>query len=184
MPVINIGYKKLPQILKGSLNIFPLPTEHHFLDIDYIIDGNQNRIDLKKHQSKEQDTVAVVRRGGVARLDNREATELLQYLLEVIKNEAAAFAAVGGDYTKDVLKEIFQHIASLEQRKDKQGIIKDNNTYLIISTTKSEEQNNCEVAFWHTSGAEGNGLRSRNKMYSTCSKFLFYSPCHYSKKLL
>ena len=48
VPVINIGYKKLPQILKGSLNIFPLPTEHHFLDIDYIIDGNQNRIDLKK----------------------------------------------------------------------------------------------------------------------------------------
>lgn len=163
VPVINIGHRKFSQMLKGSLNIFPLPTEHHFLDIDYIIDSYQNRIDLKNHQSKEQDTVAVVRRGGVARLDNREATELLQYLLEVIKNEAAAFAAVGGDYTKDVLKEIFQHIASLEQRKDKQGIERDNNTYLIISTTKSEEQNNCEVAFWHTTGAEGNGLRAGTK---------------------
>jgi len=97
VPVINIGHRKFSQMLKGSLNIFPLPTEHHFLDIDYIIDSYQNRIDLKNHQSKEQDTVAVVRRGGVARLDNREATELLQYLLEVIKNEAAAFAAVGGE---------------------------------------------------------------------------------------
>jgi len=176
VPVINIGHRKFSQMLKGSLNIFPLPTEHHFLDIDYIIDSYQNRIDLKNHQSKEQDTVAVVRRGGVARLDNREATELLQYLLEVIKNEAAAFAAVGGDYTKDVLKEIFQHIASLEQRKDKQGIVKDNNTYLIISTTKSEEQNNCEVAFWHTSGAEGNGLRAGTKCSPSAQSSYFTAP--------
>ena len=176
VPVINIGHRKFSQMLKGSLNIFPLPTEHHFLDIDYIIDSYQNRIDLKNHQSKEQDTVAVVRRGGVARLDNREATELLQYLLEVIKNEAAAFAAVGGDYTKDVLKEIFQHIASLEQRKDKQGIVKDNNTYLIISTTKSEEQNNCEVAFWYTSGAEGNGLRAGTKCSPPAQSTYFTAP--------
>lgn len=176
VPVINIGHRKFSQMLKGSLNIFPLPTEHHFLDIDYIIDSYQNRIDLKNHQSKEQDTVAVVRRGGVARLDNREATELLQYLLEVIKNEAAAFAAVGGDYTKDVLKEIFQHIASLEQRKDKQGIERDNNTYLIISTTKSEEQNNCEVAFWHTSGAEGNGLRAGTKCSPPTQSSYFTAP--------
>lgn len=176
VPVINIGHRKFSQMLKGSLNIFPLPTEHHFLDIDYIIDSYQNRIDLKNHQSKEQDTVAVVRRGGVARLDNREATELLQYLLEVIKNEAVAFAAVGGDYTKDVLKEIFQHIASLEQRKDKQGIVKDNNTYLIISTTKSEEQNNCEVAFWHTTGAEGNGLRAGTKCSPPAQSSYFTAP--------
>ena len=176
VPVINIGHRKFSQMLKGSLNIFPLPTEHHFLDIDYIINSYQNRIDLKNHQSKEQDTVAVVRRGGVARLDNREATELLQYLLEVIKNEAAAFAAVGGDYTKDVLKEIFQHIASLEQRKDKQGIVKDNNTYLIISTTKSEEQNNCEVAFWHTTGAEGNGLRAGTKCSPPTQTSFFTAP--------
>lgn len=176
VPVINIGHRKFSQMLKGSLNIFPLPTEHHFLDIDYIIDSYQNRIDLKNHQSKEQDTVAVVRRGGVARLDNREATELLQYLLEVIKNEAAAFAAVGGDYTKDVLKEIFQHIASLEQRKDKQGIERDNNTYLIISTTKSEEQNNCEVAFWHTTGAEGNGLRAGTKCSPPAQSSYFTAP--------
>ena len=176
VPVINIGHRKFSQMLKGSLNIFPLPTEHHFLDIDYIIDSYQNRIDLKNHQSKEQDTVAVVRRGGVARLDNREATELLQYLLEVIKNEAAAFAAVGGDYTKDVLKEIFQHIASLEQRKDKQGIVRDNNTYLIISTTKSEEQNNCEVAFWHTTGAEGNGLRAGTKCSPPTQTSFFTAP--------
>ena len=176
VPVINIGHRKFSQMLKGSLNIFPLPTEHHFLDIDYIINSYQNRIDLKNHQSKEQDTVAVVRRGGVARLDNREATELLQYLLEVIKNEAAAFAAVGGDYTKDVLKEIFQHIASLEQRKDKQGIVRDNNTYLIISTTKSEEQNNCEVAFWHTTGAEGNGLRAGTKCSPPTQTSFFTAP--------
>ena len=176
VPVINIEHRKFSQMLKGSLNIFPLPTKHHFLDIDYIIDGNQNRIDLKNHQSKEQDTVAVVRRGGVARLDNREATELLQYLLEVIKNEAAAFAAIGGNYTKDVLKEIFQHIASLEQRKDKQGIVKDNNTYLIIFTTKSEEQNNCEVAFWHTSGAEGNGLRAGTKCSPPTQSSYFTAP--------
>ena len=176
VPVINIGHRKFSQMLKGSLNIFPLPTEHHFLDIDYIIDSYQNRIDLKKHQRKEQNTVAVVRRGGVARLDNREATELLQYLLEVIKNEAAAFAAVGGDYTKDVLKEIFQHIASLEQRKDKQGIERDNNTYLIISTTKSEEQNNCEVAFWHTTGAEGNGLRAGTKCSPPAQSSYFTAP--------
>jgi len=176
VPVINIEHRKFSQMLKGSLNIFPLPTKHHFLDIDYIIDGNQNRIDLKNHQSKEQGIVAVVRRGGVARLDNREATELLQYLLEVIKNEAAAFAAIGGNYTKDVLKEIFQHIASLEQRKDKQGIVKDNNTYLIISTTKSEEQNNCEVAFWHTSGAEGNGLRAGTKCSPPTQSSYFTAP--------
>jgi len=176
VPVINIEHRKFSQMLKGSLNIFPLPTKHHFLDIDYIIDGNQNRIDLKNHQSKEQGIVAVVRRGGVARLDNREATELLQYLLEVIKNEAAAFAAIGGNYTKDVLKEIFQHIASLEQRKDKQGIVKDNNTYLIISTTKSEEQNNCEVAFWHTSGAEGNGLRAGTKCSPPTQTSYFTAP--------
>jgi len=157
VPVINIGHRKFSQMLKGSLNIFPLPTEHHFLDIDYIIDSYQNRIDLKNHQSKEQDTVAVVRRGGVARLDNREATELLQYLLEVIKN-------------------VFQHIASLEQRKDKQGIERDNNTYLIISTTKSEEQNNCEVAFWHTTGAEGNGLRAGTKCSPPAQSSYFTAP--------
>ena len=163
VPAINISRTVVTERLNGVFNIFPIQTNKHFLDIDYIADNKGKRFDLKDYSYTDENISLIFRRGGVSRFDSRDATELLQHLLELVKNETAAFSTLGIDATKETLKSIHQHIASMQEDLTSKGERKGNIPYLIVSSSNKDLGANCEVAFWHTVGEDGNGLKSGTK---------------------
>jgi hypothetical protein len=103
-----------------------------------------------------------LRQGGVQRFDTRTASELLKYLLDLLRDESAAFAVYGNDLLTNNLRELTQMMNTLSQKIEKVETNEENITYLIIKP-KSESEN-LFVEFWSTVGDFGNGIRAGSKL--------------------
>ena len=88
---------------------------------------------------------------------------MLEYLLDLIKNETAAFATLGADQSRAILKGIQENMASLQQIVQVKNFENVSNPYLIINSTTKDMDKNFQVAFWNTLGEEGNGIKPGTK---------------------
>lgn len=159
IPVINIHNSRSFHRVSGRLNIIPVISEENFIDLDFVSDETGKRLDIKNY-STESDTASVVlRKGGISRFDQRSASELLQYMLEVIKDETAAFAGIGGDSAKETLRQISQNIAALHQLAKEKNFSQANNPYIIISGESQDREMTCNISYWTTLAEEGNDIR-------------------------
>ena len=119
--------------------------EDSFLDIDYIADNHKKRYDVKNYLSDDNISI-VLRRGGVARFDERNALEHLQHLLSLIREETAAFSAIGNEYAiEEELKQIGQNLASIYQNIKEKNLSLNTNPYLIFSSNNRE----MDMNFYH-----------------------------------
>lgn len=160
VPMLNIRNKDIGRKIKGRLNIIPIDEKDYFLDLDYVSDDrNGKRLDIKNYDTENEGMTAMLRKGGVSRFDRRNASELLQYLLELIKDETAAFAAMGINSVNETLKQINQHVASLHQVAKEKNFTEANNPYLIISSGNETSEINCTISYWSTAAEEANNLR-------------------------
>lgn len=158
-PVINIRNTKIGRKVKGRLNIITIPGEDNFLDLDYVSDDKNKRLDIKNYETESEGMTAILRKGGVSRFDQRSASELLQYLLELIKDETAAFAGIGVDTAKDALRRINQNVASLHQVAKEKSFTQTSNPYLIVSSGNPDTDVRCTISYWSTADEEGNNLK-------------------------
>ncbi len=159
IPVINANHETMGRRIKGRMNIIPIDAEDSFLDLDYVTDEKGKRLDVKNYESENEGISALLRKGGVSRFDQRNASELLQYLLELIKDETAAFAGIGGDSATETLRELNQNVASLHQTAKEKNFTQINNPYLIITSGNTETDFHCTISFWSTAAEEANNLK-------------------------
>ncbi|WP_042721251.1 type VI secretion system baseplate subunit TssF [Flavobacterium sp. B17] len=159
VPVLNIRNIKMGRKITGRLNIISIEEEDHFLDLDHVSEESGRRLDLKNYEADNEEMTAVLRNGGVSRFDRRSASELLQYLLELIKDETAAFAGMGANAATEVLRQINQNIASLHQIAREKNFIQTNNPYLVISSGNAETETRCMISYWSTTSEEANNLK-------------------------
>ena len=159
VPVLNIRNIKMGRKITGRLNIISIDEEDHFLDLDHVSEESGRRLDLKNYEADNEEMTAVLRNGGVSRFDRRSASELLQYLLELIKDETAAFAGMGANAATEVLRQINQNIASLHQIAREKNFIQTNNLYLVISSGNAETETRCMISYWSTTSEEANNLK-------------------------
>lgn len=160
IPMLNVRNKNLGRKLKDRLNIIPIHEDDHFLDLDYVSDDrNGKRLDIKSYDAENEGMTAILRRGGISRFDSRDASELLQYLLELIKDETAAFAGMGINSINETLKQINQNVAALHQVAKEKNFIQANNPYLIISAGNEREEIKCSISYWSTAAEEANNLK-------------------------
>jgi len=159
IPAINTKHGTMSRRIKGRLNIIPIEAEDPFLDLDYVSDDRGKRLDTKNYESENEGISAILRKGGISRFDQRNAAELLQYLLELIKDETAAFAGIGGDAAKETLRQINQNVASLHQTAKEKNFTQTNNPYLIVSSGNPETDFQCMISYWSTAAEEANNLK-------------------------
>ncbi|MCK5701335.1 MAG: type VI secretion system baseplate subunit TssF, partial [Cyclobacteriaceae bacterium] len=117
-PVINRRLNEFTQTSRDFINIIPLQTEDAFLDIKSVSNSEGNLYSLKSFSSAKgmEKGSYILRHGGVGRFDKRNAMEILNYLLELLRDESAAFSVLGTDMISSNLRELNQMIARLEQR--------------------------------------------------------------------
>jgi len=162
-PVIN---KKLAHKIQRSqkhLNIIPLDIENnYFLDLQQIDTSNGNEYLMQNGNRTKinKDLKAYLRYGGVARFDERDASELLHFLLDVLKEDSVAYNAIGGDFINSNVTELRQIISKVEQKIEHNDFIKSKAPYLIIETNKLK-YNPLEtyfVSYWTTNGEKANKI--------------------------
>jgi hypothetical protein len=159
IPVLNIHNVISYHRVTGRLNMIPIKSNDSFLDLDHVSDDRGRRFDVKNYAAESNGTSAVLRKGGVSRFDQRGASELLQYLLELIKDETAAFSGIGADSTKETLRQINQNVAALHQLAKEKSFSQTNNPYLVITSDSQDSEIGCNISYWLTLAEEGNDIK-------------------------
>jgi hypothetical protein len=163
-PVINRELNEFSQLLTNGINIIPLFTEDMFLSIKMITDTKGKQYKPLNSFSSENmaEDCYLLRQGGVARFDSRDAKETINHLIDLIRDERASFALLGTDMISSELKQLEQIISRLKQRLEASNISDSSNSYLLLNCNSHFERAN--VQFWTTSGELGNNIRSNAKL--------------------
>ncbi|MCX6188261.1 MAG: type VI secretion system baseplate subunit TssF [Bacteroidetes bacterium] len=164
-PILNLHYNEIRYRLQSYFNIVLLECNEQFFavrrvsgidDIDYISKpATENLNDLNGTYS--------LRAKGVQRFDSRNATEHLNYLLELLRDESSAFAAFGQEFIASNIRDLNQSISLIEQRvKQSQKDIFNLPSYLFVRPRETGE--NINVEFWSTNGNDANNIRPGSKI--------------------
>jgi hypothetical protein len=163
-PVVNRQLNEFTISSRDNINIIPLETEDSFLDIKSVTNSSGKTYSMKSFTSlgEIQKGSYILRQGGIARFDSRNAREMINYLLELLRDESAAFSILGTDMISSNLRELNQGIARLEQRLQDSNIVRENLSYLML---KAEPQDDMVfVEFWSTKASQANKIKSGNKL--------------------
>ena len=175
IPVINKKKHNLTKPLDTFLSYIALDTKNDiFLDIDTVVDGLNRRYETKEFKEGIlEEGNAVLRTGGVSRFDSRTASELLQNVLDLLKDESSSFAGLGKDFMNSSLIEINQLLASVEQQAKESNFSKSNDPYLMIKPKADESVGKSfNISYWSTCAEEGNDIKAGTVL--ACKDDLFF----------
>jgi hypothetical protein len=158
-PVINRQLNKFTYSTKDQITIIPLKADNAFFDMQSVSNSRGVKYSLKGFSRvKEMERGAyILRQGGVGRFDSRNAIEILNYLLELLRDENASFAILGTDMVSSNLREMNQIIARIEQRLTETNIQKETISYIMLRSFPNEET--VFIEFWSTDGSQANNLK-------------------------
>ncbi|MET7030319.1 type VI secretion system baseplate subunit TssF [Sediminicola luteus] len=158
-PIINRKQNEFTGSTRELINIIPLQTEDVFFDLESVTNANEESYKIRYFESQANISKgsALLRLDGVGRFDSRRAMEYLEYLLELMKEESAAFNVIGSDMISSNLKELNQAIARLEKKIEDVQLEKGDTAYLMLKPQDGDRQ--VFVEFWSTSCSSANNIR-------------------------
>ena len=164
-PVINKKLNEIQGKIKDLLNIYPLNlNEEYFLELFSVLNDRNKEFEIITNNDETTDEdFAYLRFGGIARFDERNATEEINYLIDLIRDEASAFSKLGNDFTDSNLKEINQIISRFKNKISQIGVQNANNPYLILNSKNKNEQGTLFVKYWTTNGVSANKINAFSK---------------------
>jgi hypothetical protein len=157
-PVLNRRSHHFMYRLQPHLNILPLKCGDLFFDIKRIYDSAGRHYDL--HDKAGENTVTL-RTKGVNRFDTRDARELMLNLTETLKDEVAAYAALGVDTAAGALHELNTLIDNLQE---KTGHVKPQEPFSYLLMQGREDGSNLFVECWSTTGVTANDLKPGHQL--------------------
>ncbi|RAV29773.1 type VI secretion system baseplate subunit TssF [Sinomicrobium soli] len=164
-PVINKKLNETQGNIKKLLNIYPLNIgDDFFLELYSVLDDRSRQFDvIAKNQQEFTEDFAYLRFGGVARFDERNATEMINYMVDLVRDEAAAFSRLEADFMEANLHEINQIISRFRNKMAQTGMHRKNIPYLVLNT-REESNGTLFVKYWTTNGEEANKINTFSKL--------------------
>lgn len=167
-PVLNKKSIKVNKRLQPYFNILPLAlNEDFFFDIQEISGdtGNTYFMQNRGHKNHEQPH-AYLRFGGVSRFDERDASELLNYTLDLLKEDTVAFSIMGDNYINDNLQILKTVISRIEQKIEQRNYTKHKVPYLIVNrnSIQKNRDKNIYAEYWTTAGEQANKINPYVKL--------------------
>ena len=162
-PVINKKYHSISMGLGDFLSYVSLETGNNiYLDIESVLDSQNHNYEIKEFkEGVVEEGNAVLRMGGVSRFDSRTASELLQNLLDLLKDETSSFAGLGKDFMTSSLSQISQLLESVQQQAKESSFLKNNDPYLMIKPKiEKNMENSFVINYWSTCAEEGNDIKT------------------------
>ncbi len=157
-PVINRKLNEFTYSTKEVVNVIPLKTDSSFFDMQSVSNSKGLTYSGKSFSGiREIETGSYILRQGIGRFDSRNATEILNYMIELLRDESAAFTVLGADMVAANLREMNQIISRLEQRLADVSSIRENIKYIMLKPIPNDDS--VFVKFWSTNGIQGNHLK-------------------------
>lgn len=171
-PVVNRKLHELKHRLKAISDIIPMKTADYeqFLNVEDLRDlpGNRYSEIPQGYDDNRNAGLYSVRYGGIERFDERSAGEMLEYLLEVLRDERAAFATYGTDFLHSALTDLEQQISLISQRTDRNtSSMKGQVNYIVFKPLPKAEI--MFLQYWTTNGAIANGLKTGSRLQTVDS---------------
>jgi len=158
-PVMNREVNEYTHSVTKGTNVIPLMTDDLFFDINRVSDS-KDEVYMPIYAtdaSEDKKNTYIIRQGGVGRFDSSDARESLKNLIDLVRDEAAAFSIKGSDLVSFELKQLDQIITRLEQRIGGKGGGDDLRSYLILESNSDYDKIN--VQFWSVIGSLANNIR-------------------------
>ncbi len=165
-PVINRELNEYTHSVSKGTNVIPLLTDDLFLNVLRV----SNSKDEVYHplssieNGDESGKTYMLRQGGIARFDSRDARESISHLIDLVRDESAAFSIKGADLISSELKQLDQILSRLRQRINVSGIANDINSYLVVESDAHYDKIN--VQFWSVAGELANNFRPGTRLTS------------------
>ncbi len=165
IPVINRSLNKRQFKLSEAINLFPLPTEGHFHEVEEVISSHASHHYEEKpyyhfmEEGRKLENVKAyaLRRDGISRFDERDASELLTRVSQKIREEGRVFSSVGkSGVTKSVQnlqKELHQLKTRLRNLNNHDGSLND-----VFIGFPPAQRERVIVRYWSTAGAKANRI--------------------------
>jgi hypothetical protein len=100
--------------------------------------------------------------------------ELLQNVLDVLKDETSSFSGLGKDFMNSSLVQINQLLASVEQQAKESDFSKNSDPYLMIKPKNDESVGkDFSINYWSTCAEEGNDIKAGTAL--DCKDLFFVS---------
>ncbi|MFT4023946.1 MAG: hypothetical protein QM664_09220 [Flavihumibacter sp.] len=155
-PVLNRRLYSLTHRLQHWINIIPLQCEDQFLDLHTVYDeSGRSWLNETAAKGKKQPAL-LLRRIGANRFDERDVRRHLGQLLQLLREETAAFTLYGRDFIQQELQGIQQSINRLQQQLGKKNGQGAGLPFLEIADGSSHT---LFIEFWATQGAAANGQK-------------------------
>ena len=154
-PVVNRKRTVQTHDLRPLFNVFPLKIE----DDEYFsgIIGVETQLGKQLHStqqfSRDNAHQYLLRQGGVARFDERDASEMLSYLTDLLRDESAAFSALGRSELDTDIDEIRKRVERINN-----VIKKDNATNWFLTTKTTEKSGRISLSYWTTKAEMANNI--------------------------
>ncbi|CAZ94480.1 type VI secretion system baseplate subunit TssF [Zobellia galactanivorans] len=168
-PILNKKTHSTSRRLQSYFNIIPMESENDFfLDVSHVEGDTGNKYYVHNRDKKDEvRPQAYLRFGGVSRFDERDASELLNYTLDLLKEDSVAFSAMGDDFINSNLKDLKQIVSRIEQQIELRGFKKNKIPYLIINKNSINKNRDTIIYadYWTTSGEKANKINPYSKLH-------------------
>lgn len=164
-PVINCRLHQINYRMQEIINIIPLETDDLFLDLDSVRDDSNHLISrCSMDQADGTSSAALMRNGGIGRFDERDAAAIIDHVLQLLRDESAAFSAMNHDFIKNEIIQLRQTINKLEKKMHSKQILRETTPYLIVHNNKKRPSQNLSVNYWSTHGKQGNQIKAGTRI--------------------
>ena len=166
-PVINRVLKEQVHRIKGLFNTIPILTkENELLFSIKSVEDNAGNVytQYPSVQDRNHHTYSV-NTATSKRFDAEAAKKQIQHLIETIRDESAAFSAMGQDNLINIITEIDRLLAQLHQRVNKS----DKNNGREWNTICLHEQHAADaffITYWVSNGIQANGIAAGTKLHA------------------
>lgn len=162
-PVLNRKLESMSYGLKDYSKIVPIAIQDNFLDIDQISnESGQQFKSIEKGESSPKGTF-FLKMDHIGRLDSGKAKDYLEQLIDLLKNESAAFSAFGNDFLNEMVLKLSQDISLLENKLISIDINKTENKFIEITPFKEKET--VFVDYWSTIGEAANNIKTNAPLF-------------------
>jgi hypothetical protein len=160
VPVANLRLNEFNFRIQQDFNVVPIETrDEHFYRIISVksIDGTAYISSSAMHHGQPNNGEYVIREGGVERFDERNADQMLAYLIDMLKEESASFALLGPDAIQADLQALRRQITALGQKVKLDTRVLRQMQFLVAQPKTTVDT--VFVEFWSTLGISGNDVR-------------------------
>ena len=180
-PVLNSQLHEQLYHMHDIFNIVPMYSDEIFFDLHEISDNDGVIYNIRAIEKNVHEKLTVIlRQGGIGRFDERDATMIIENIIQMLSDESAAFAVLGRGFLSGELQQLQQIIYKLEQQMITREVNREYTPFLMIRKESNAELNNLTIKFWSTNGENGNDIKAgttlqtyhTNSMYSGSSTLI------------